>query len=103
MKLGPKSFKPAPKVDSIVMLFKTKEHSLALNQRELLLTFLRVSFKHRRKTLANNWCSIFSVDYIHEIFHTLALPVNIRAEDLDPKTWLTIFNMAFSYISSLNE
>ena len=103
MTLGPQAFRPAPKVDSIVMLFKAKEHSLPLSQRSLFLTFLRISFRHRRKTLANNWCGIFSIDYIHEIFKIIGLPTNVRAENLSPEVWLTIFNMTFSYLSFLSE
>lgn len=103
MTLGPQAFRPAPKVDSIVMLFKAKEHGLTLSQRRLLLAFLRISFKHRRKTLANNWYGIFSIDYIHEIFKVMGLPINIRAENISPEAWLTIFNMAFPYLSFLSE
>ena|GEM_PF-318383 len=52
MKLGPGSFRPAPKVDSAVLLFEPKAGAPPLARRKALLAFLHLGFSHRRKTLA---------------------------------------------------
>ncbi len=55
LKLGPGAFKPAPKVDSAVLVFEPAAAAPDLACRAALLAFLHRSFSYRRKTLANNW------------------------------------------------
>lgn len=93
IQLGPKSFVPEPKVDSIALVFKPKKNQLAYQQRTNFLKFLHMSFLHRRKTLVNNWRGCISNEHICNIFALTKLAPNIRAEELSPETWLNIFNV----------
>jgi 16S rRNA (adenine1518-N6/adenine1519-N6)-dimethyltransferase len=61
-KLGPGSFRPAPKVDSAVLQFEPRPDAPALGERKALLTVLHRSFAHRRKTLANNWQGLLEAE-----------------------------------------
>jgi 16S rRNA (adenine1518-N6/adenine1519-N6)-dimethyltransferase len=84
VKLGPGSFRPAPKVDSAVVLFEPREDAPSLVERSALLTVLHRSFAHRRKTLANNWLGRLSAEALTEVGLTSAL----RAEVIPPAAWL---------------
>ncbi len=84
VKLGPGSFRPAPKVDSAVVQFEPRGDAPSLAERKALLAVLHRSFAHRRKTLANNWQEVLSAAALAEIGLTPAL----RAEVITPSTWL---------------
>ena len=90
MKLGPGAFRPAPKVDSAVLLF-TPRPGLPVAVRKALLAFLHQSFRYRRKTLANNWQGLLPPERIQELLRGEGLPAAIRAEGLAPATWLSLF------------
>lgn len=84
VKLGPGSFRPAPKVDSAVVLFEPRPDAPALAERKALLSVLHRSFAHRRKTLANNWQGVLSADDLTRV----GLEATLRAEVIAPPTWL---------------
>ena len=90
MKLGPAAFRPAPKVDSAVLLFEPRP-GLPIAQRRALLGLLHHSFAHRRKTLANNWQGLFTPDRIRELLEGEGLSPSIRAEAIAPAGWLSLF------------
>lgn len=90
MKLGPGSFRPAPKVDSVVLLFEPQEDAPPLELRRELLALLHRSFAHRRKTLANNWQGWMESQDIAAILEAEGLPPAIRAEAVAPSVWLSI-------------
>jgi 16S rRNA (adenine1518-N6/adenine1519-N6)-dimethyltransferase len=96
LKLGPGAFRPAPKVDSAVLLFEPRAQ-VPLAQRQALLAFLHLSFSHRRKTLANNWHGRFAPDQAQSLLAACGLPAAIRAEAVAPAIWLDIFNLSFTY------
>ena len=83
-KLGPGSFRPAPKVDSAVVLFEPRGEAPTLAERKPLLAVLHRSFAHRRKTLANNWQGILSAEALTEA----GLAPALRAEVIPPAAWL---------------
>lgn len=85
VKLGPGSFRPAPKVDSAVVLFEPIVNAPSLEERRALLTVLHRSFAHRRKTLANNWQGILSA----EALNAAGLASTLRAEVIAPASWLS--------------
>ena len=91
MKLGPGAFRPAPKVDSAVLLFEPMP-GLPVEARKALLALLHHSFRHRRKTLANNWQGLFPAERIQELLGAEGLPPAVRAEGLPPATWLALFH-----------
>ncbi|NWJ40125.1 MAG: ribosomal RNA small subunit methyltransferase A [Geothrix sp.] len=84
VKLGPGSFRPAPKVDSAVVLFEPRQDAPLLQERRALLQVLHRSFAHRRKTLANNWQGVLSAEALSKAGITSAL----RAEVIAPSAWL---------------
>jgi 16S rRNA (adenine1518-N6/adenine1519-N6)-dimethyltransferase len=84
LKLGPGAFRPAPKVDSAVLVFEPRPDAVPLEQRRSLLGLLHASFGHRRKTLANNWQGRWPA---REILAAAGLPPAVRAEAVPPETW----------------
>jgi 16S rRNA (adenine1518-N6/adenine1519-N6)-dimethyltransferase len=84
VKLGPGSFRPAPKVDSAVVQFEPREDAPSLYERRALLTLLHRSFAHRRKTLANNWQGALPP----EALAGAGLAPTLRAEVIPPSVWL---------------
>ena len=84
VKLGPGSFRPAPKVDSAVVQFEPRSDAPSLVERMALLTVLHRSFAHRRKTLANNWQGVLAAEALSGVGLAFAL----RAEVIAPATWL---------------
>ena len=99
LKLGPGAFRPAPKVDSAVLLFEPRPE-VPLAQRRAFLAFLHLSFAHRRKTLANNWHGRFTPDQIQTLLAAAGLPAAIRAEAVPPAVWLDIFNRSFTFAAT---
>ncbi|GLH70047.1 ribosomal RNA small subunit methyltransferase A [Geothrix rubra] len=84
-KLGPGSFRPAPKVDSAVVLFEPRAEAPTPSERKALLAVLHRSFAHRRKTLANNWQGVLSGEALSEV----GLASALRAEVITPSAWLS--------------
>lgn len=90
MKLGPGSFRPAPKVDSVVLRFDPRPDAPDYPTRKALLGLLHRSFAHRRKTLSNNWLGFLDPERIKIILEAEGLPPAIRAEAVAPATWLRL-------------
>ncbi|MBP1626602.1 MAG: ksgA [Holophagaceae bacterium] len=90
MKLGPGSFRPAPKVDSIVLLFEPRPDALPLAERKPLLDLLHRSFAQRRKTLANNWGGWLSPEEIQGVLEAEKLSPSVRAEAVPVANWISI-------------
>jgi 16S rRNA (adenine1518-N6/adenine1519-N6)-dimethyltransferase len=84
VKLGPGSFRPAPKVDSAVVQFEPRQDAPSLAERCALLTVMHRSFAHRRKTLANNWQGMLSAEALTGV----GLASTLRAEVIAPAVWL---------------
>jgi 16S rRNA (adenine1518-N6/adenine1519-N6)-dimethyltransferase len=94
MKLGPGAFRPAPKVDSAVLLFEPVAGALPLARRKPLLALLHASFQHRRKTLLNNWHGRFTPDQARNLLADAGLAEAVRAEAVAPEVWRTLFQRA---------
>lgn len=86
VRLGPGSFRPAPKVDSAVVQFDLRPDAPTLAERRALLWVLHRSFTHRRKTLANNWQGTLAA----EALAGLGLTPSLRAEVIVPNEWLAV-------------
>ena len=97
LKLGPGAFRPAPKVDSAVLLFEPRADAVPRAQRRALLAFLHTSFGHRRKTLANNWQVRFTPDQARSLLAASALAPAIRAEAVPPAAWPDLFNLSRTF------
>lgn len=90
MKLGPGSFRPSPKVDSIILLFEPRPDALPVEDRRPLLELLHRSFAQRRKTLANNWGGWLEPGEIQALLQAEGLPPAVRAEAVPVPTWVSI-------------
>jgi 16S rRNA (adenine1518-N6/adenine1519-N6)-dimethyltransferase len=84
-----KMFYPVPKVDSVViqMIKKTQ-----LN--EDFQSFVKVCFKQKRKTLANNLLEahISDKETLHKILKSLNYTNDIRAEAIKQTDFINLFN-----------
>jgi 16S rRNA (adenine1518-N6/adenine1519-N6)-dimethyltransferase len=87
LKLGPGAFRPAPKVDSAVVVFEPLAGAPPLEARPGLLAFLFEAFGQRRKTLANNLHPRVAPARTREALATLGLPPDVRAEAIPPSAW----------------
>ena len=90
MKLGPGAFRPAPKVDSVVLRFDPRADAPDHATRKALLALLHRSFGHRRKTLANNWQGLVEPWETAEILESLKLPGQVRAEAVPVEAWMEL-------------
>jgi 16S rRNA (adenine1518-N6/adenine1519-N6)-dimethyltransferase len=88
IKLGPGSFSPPPKVDSIVLAFEPKPGAPGHDERKMMLSMLHRGFSHRRKTIANNWHSPLSAQEIDAICTAAGISPACRAESIPPGKWL---------------
>lgn len=85
--VSPRSFNPAPKVDSVVVTMTKKSQPLAIENPELFDLIVKTSFAMRRKTIYNNLKvlvakNILTIDQLHEVLATAEIPENKRAEQL---------------------
>lgn len=87
LKLGPGAFRPAPKVDSAVVLFEPRQDAPALDRRRELLGLLHLAFAHRRKTLANNLQARLPGAQVRELLAAAGLDPAVRAEAVAPEAW----------------
>lgn len=78
--LGPGSFRPSPKVDSVVLQFDPKADAPDLEMRRRLLALLHRAFIHRRKTLSNTLGA--------GLLEAAGLDPRLRPEAISPAQWL---------------
>ena len=82
------SFVPAPKVDSaIIAIGNISKKFFDSFTEEAFFKILKVGFKSKRKKLSSNLSTIFPKNTVSEVFQTLNLDENLRAEDVSLKTW----------------
>jgi len=93
LKLGPGAFRPAPKVDSAVLLFEPRADPPPQDRRQELLAFLHLSFGHRRKTLVNNWQPRWGAATAREALAAAGAGDTLRAEAVPPETWPELFRL----------
>lgn len=82
--VSPKSFIPAPEVDSSVILIEQKDKLEEVLNESYFLKFNRMIFAQRRKTLSNNLKQGFKYnqEVINKILEQNNLSLSVRAESL---------------------
>lgn len=85
----PKAFKPAPKVESAVIRL-TPHSPLAVENAKQLETLVKVGFAQRRKMLRNNLKSLIPLETLDNIFETLTISAQCRAENLSLTQWIAL-------------
>lgn len=90
------AFRPAPKVDSAVLLIKSiSSHFTSTEQEKLFFDILHAGFGQKRKRLAKNLESLFAREDVERVFSLLSLSPNTRSEDVSLQVWLN-FSKHFS-------
>lgn len=90
--LGPRDFKPAPKVSSRVLVFRPKEE-IPIKNPSGYLKFVKAGFSQKRKLLKKNLMSMghLNSDKLLESFRRCELNENLRAEELSVEKWIQLY------------
>ena len=83
-------FSPPPKVDSAVVAVNNIRRQPTTPEDTLFFKLIHLGFAQKRKQLLGNLSVTYSRDTLNEVFNKLGLPLNIRAEDVDLRTWLKL-------------
>jgi 16S rRNA (adenine1518-N6/adenine1519-N6)-dimethyltransferase len=90
-----RSFIPAPKVESSVLLFETHDNYKEIDDKEFM-KFIKIWFQEPRKKLINNLVKWWiEKETVLEIFKTLWFTENIRWEDLSTDEWIELFKKIY--------
>ncbi|MEX0930996.1 MAG: 16S rRNA (adenine(1518)-N(6)/adenine(1519)-N(6))-dimethyltransferase RsmA [Candidatus Paceibacterota bacterium] len=84
-------FSPQPNVDSAILAIEdiTKSRVADIGE-ERIFSILHLGFGQKRKQLLGNLSKCYPRADLINIFSTLSIPHDIRAEDLDLDTWLAL-------------
>ena len=88
------AFFPQPNVESAVIRITPDTDAPPLHIRENAVKIAKIGFASKRKTLVNNLASGLQKNkkYIETTLLALNIPINSRAESLDPRTWIALEN-----------
>ncbi len=86
-----KSFYPVPNVDSAVIRLNKKEKPFEVNDEKLFFSFIRDSFKYKRKTLKNN-IGNYDSKKVEEVLKKYNKDLSIRAECIPIDLFVEIVN-----------
>tara|TARA_B100000965_G_scaffold135205_1_gene112549 strand:- start:718 stop:1551 length:834 start_codon:yes stop_codon:yes gene_type:complete len=87
--VNPSSFKPPPKVNSSIVVFKPLPKHLRLDKEleKCIDKLLKVAFNGRRKKLKNTLCSIFNKDEFEYLINTSKINFDSRPQDISIEVW----------------
>jgi 16S rRNA (adenine1518-N6/adenine1519-N6)-dimethyltransferase len=85
-RVDPKEFSPAPKVISRVIKLIPKKNIMHIDNIQEFRNFLRILFKHPRKTIKNNIQSTYLIHKIPQSLHAK------RAQELDHNELISLFS-----------
>jgi 16S rRNA (adenine1518-N6/adenine1519-N6)-dimethyltransferase len=85
MKVKPHVFLPQPNVESAVVQLIRRDQKADMTP---FFDFVKLAFTQRRKTLTNN---LKSIPLIEDHLTALGHRIDIRAEAISPKDWLTLY------------
>lgn len=87
----PGAFRPMPKVDSTVVRLELKEKTK--EDREAIIALAKLGFRSRRKQLQRNFvdAKLASATALKAIFTELELPITVRAQELSPEQWISLY------------
>ena len=90
MEASVSDFHPRPKVAGQVLVFCKKRHSI--KDPVMFLTFVKLCFSQRRKFLLSQLKKIKQKDRIVDFFNKMSLSSSVRAEELYPEQFVSLFN-----------
>ncbi len=85
------SFKPRPKVDSMVLKFTSNKNKYNVKSISKLYDLIRESFKHKRKNLKNNLYN-YDLNKINNVLKKHGKDLTFRAESLTTEEFIDISN-----------
>lgn len=90
-KVGKGSFRPAPTVDSAVIRIEDISNPFSSQAEEKrFFDIMHAGFAQKRKKLSRNLEAIATRETIENVFKTLSLDENTRAEDVTPALWIEL-------------
>jgi 16S rRNA (adenine1518-N6/adenine1519-N6)-dimethyltransferase len=94
-KVDRKYFSPSPKVHSAIIHIKNISHNKLKSEKKERLFFelIRAGFAHKRKKTIRNLEKIAAKEIWKDIFSTLLIDENTRAEELNIEMWLKILDL----------
>ena len=96
MTLKPGSFRPKPKVDSIVLVFIPVRRENAPGDSEGFLSFVKSAFSQRRKMLANALKAVPGIPGRSELEKLSGVDLCRRPEELGLEEWFALFGASAS-------
>ncbi len=87
----PRSFRPAPAVESSLLEIRLSGQHLCLPKDSLWRALLRSGFAQRRKKLSNNLRLFRPSVCWREVFESAEIEENARAEELTAEQWLALW------------
>lgn len=100
--VGRHNFSPQPNVDSAILeLVPHKNHGSGLLPQDFknLFDFIKIAFHSRRKTLVANLRDHYDLESVRNALTSLNLPLDIRAEDIDPTVWISLFQKVEKHLA----
>lgn len=92
----PKAFSPPPQVESVVVRLRPRPSPWVADHPKHLAMVLKVGFANRRKMLRNNLKSLHDLAYLHNLFLSLDINPEARAEELSLGDWVRLSNILSS-------
>ena len=86
--VSPVSFKPKPKIDSTVLLFRPKKKFFLLKNSRNLERITRIFFMHRRKMIKKPYHQLFN--YNNDIASKIGVDLKSRPQNLDFETYFKL-------------
>ncbi|MFH1368989.1 MAG: 16S rRNA (adenine(1518)-N(6)/adenine(1519)-N(6))-dimethyltransferase RsmA [Elusimicrobiota bacterium] len=95
--VGPKAFKPSPRVDSAVLRFTNKLPEIPP---EGFLKLIKAAFQQRRKTILNSLSAVLKIEKsaLAGILNSCRIDPSLRPERLTQKDYLCLTNLLKKYI-----
>ena len=92
-----KNFEPVPEVDSVVISIKRKKRLSKVSPKKFF-SLVRAGFLAKRKKLVNNLSASFRIPKANfsEILDKIGIEPKVRAEKLNLKDWLRLYDKLFS-------
>lgn len=94
--VGRESFMPSPKVDSVVIRLKLrKDKKYNVKNEKKFFSLVKCAFSQRRKTALNSISNTMGVskDKVSQVFSSLGIDSNIRAEKLSMEDFINIADL----------
>ncbi len=92
-----KLFKPAPKVDSQILILKRRTSPIFDVDNKLFFRLVKAGFANRRKTLINSLSAGLQQDKkeIEKLLEEASIPIQNRAQALSLEDWFNLYKLVY--------